>query len=440
MEITVKVECKFGWGQTTTSDLMTIKRPVSGLGIADVGLTLKEGKALLMALQSEVVQQQISEYSAFRGICHHCQNMRRRKDVRTRALNTVFGKVTVTGPRFIVCKCEHWIPFDFSPMSEVLKDRCTPELIFLQAQLAARLSFRNAAEFFQQFLPTTTRVSHETVRRRTYRVAKRIESAQSEIGTPADHEQVDFAYIGLDGAHVRARPGVQRRNHEIIVGRILAENKPGRMFTAIRNADQSAIESVRAAFYKARIGPRTAITVFTDGDDTLARLVEAAHGKPVTRILDWHHIVMRFQNLARAINELPHLAPLDRATIESAHECMKRLRYRLWHNQLDRASEGAGEVMRALAPFDRDQPDWCRGKRRQVHYLLEELLQYLGNNQGGAGRLRSPLPCRKANLHGFRRVHGQLTCEPPYGKKAANALDREWGSSASTGPHCRLER
>lgn len=380
MEITIKVECKMGWNETTSTDVMTMTRRTAALELAEIGLTHAEGKAMLKAVQQEIVKQQIHEYSTFFRICPRCLRMRRRKDTRRRKLDTVFGQVAINAPRHFVCECEHWIPFVLTPVSDLLSARKTPELVYLQAQLASRMPYRKAAEMLEMFLPTDGPVSHETIRRRTLEVGRHFEARQAESAPPAPGEQLDVAYIGMDGAHVRARPGFNRRNHEIIVGRLLDGNKPGRVFTALRNAQQLATDRIQAALNEAGIGPDTAITIFSDGDDTLAGLVETAHGKPVSRILDWYHIVMRFQNIAKDIGDLPRLDLEDRLTIEAGLEELRHLRWRIWHRQVERFADGADEVMRALDVFDRDEPHWSRDRLRSVRYRLDELLRYLDSN------------------------------------------------------------
>ena len=54
----------------------------------------------------------------------------------------------VEAPRFKVCRCRLLAPtveVAFSPASELLTSRCTPELERVQAALGARTSFREAA-------------------------------------------------------------------------------------------------------------------------------------------------------------------------------------------------------------------------------------------------------------------------------------------------------
>lgn len=64
----------------------------------------------------------------------------------------------------------------WSPLTELLPDRCTPELMRLQAELSARHSFREAARLLETLLPSGP-INHATPRNRTQRVASELEAA-----------------------------------------------------------------------------------------------------------------------------------------------------------------------------------------------------------------------------------------------------------------------
>jgi hypothetical protein len=63
--------------------------------VADLGLTLAEGRALLAEVQSLLVSQQTAGWMESQLACHRCGSMLARKDARSIVLRTVFGKVDV---------------------------------------------------------------------------------------------------------------------------------------------------------------------------------------------------------------------------------------------------------------------------------------------------------------------------------------------------------
>jgi hypothetical protein len=81
---------------------MEINRPDDLGDIADLGLTLAEGKLLLAGIQREIVAAQAGDHAVRRPDCLRCGGVCRVKDYRDHAVATLFGQVTVRLPRFAV--------------------------------------------------------------------------------------------------------------------------------------------------------------------------------------------------------------------------------------------------------------------------------------------------------------------------------------------------
>jgi hypothetical protein len=71
--------------------------------VADLGLTLAEGRALLAELQSMRVPQQAASWMRRPLACHRCGAALAHKDSRSIMIRTVFGKVEVPSPRLSAC-------------------------------------------------------------------------------------------------------------------------------------------------------------------------------------------------------------------------------------------------------------------------------------------------------------------------------------------------
>jgi hypothetical protein len=80
-------------GAAETRELVTGHRPTSAISPEAIGLTLAEGKFVLAAMQTRLVQAQADEYCHIRRICSHCGSRRAIKYWRTRQLATLFGVV-----------------------------------------------------------------------------------------------------------------------------------------------------------------------------------------------------------------------------------------------------------------------------------------------------------------------------------------------------------
>jgi hypothetical protein len=130
-------------------DLMQINRRDDLGDIADLGLTLAEGKRLLAGLQQEIVAAQARGHAVRRPDCRRCGGVCRVKDYRDRVVVTLFGQVTVRLPRFCCAGCSR-IEAGIEWPSHC---RSTPELDQLQAHLSAQMAYRVAADVLAQMFP-----------------------------------------------------------------------------------------------------------------------------------------------------------------------------------------------------------------------------------------------------------------------------------------------
>ena len=230
MRWTVRLEARTNRGEVETTELATLSRPAMGGTLAEIGLTLAEAKALLTKLQASILCDQLAEYAAHRRVCPDCGMLQPLKDRRTRRLQTLFGTVEIEAPRFRVCRrSAPRVEVAFSPVSELLTARCTPELERVQAELGAHTSFREAARILEALLPASP-ANHESVRTRTHAVALRLEAtdrrAAAEVAAAQDRLDKGAAadpsrpVVMLDGAYVRAVPGHRTRSFEAVCGKI----------------------------------------------------------------------------------------------------------------------------------------------------------------------------------------------------------------------------
>src|SRR3954453_4288728 len=86
-------------------DVATITRPDDLVEIANLGLTLAEGKRLLAGLQQEIVAAQARDHAVRRPNCRSCGLVCRVRDYRDHAAATLFGQVRVRLPRFRCAGC-----------------------------------------------------------------------------------------------------------------------------------------------------------------------------------------------------------------------------------------------------------------------------------------------------------------------------------------------
>jgi hypothetical protein len=80
MEWVIQLECRLGDTVLHRRDVATISRESTPLLPEHVGLTLRDGKTVLNAIQRAVVTDQVEVEAAAWRICPHCQQRKRIKD------------------------------------------------------------------------------------------------------------------------------------------------------------------------------------------------------------------------------------------------------------------------------------------------------------------------------------------------------------------------
>jgi hypothetical protein len=122
----------------------------------EVGPTLAEATDLLSELLRLVLQTQMEKCTMCTRVCPECLTLRRKRDCRICAIQTLFGTVEVAAPRISICPCSNPVGFvglSLASLAQLLPDRCTPELRRVQADLGTRHSFREAAKLLSTLLP-----------------------------------------------------------------------------------------------------------------------------------------------------------------------------------------------------------------------------------------------------------------------------------------------
>ncbi len=124
--------------------------------LEQLGLTLVDGRDVLSAIQAVVVSQQAARYLGTKDYCCRCYTPFPHKDRRSIVVRTVFGKVRLESPRFWSCSCDSSDGArrrTFSPVSEQLQKRVTPELEYLQVKWAAHLPYATSTRLLKEVLP-----------------------------------------------------------------------------------------------------------------------------------------------------------------------------------------------------------------------------------------------------------------------------------------------
>ncbi len=180
-------------------DIMEINRPDDLGDIADLGLTLAEGKLLLAGIQRELVAAQARDHAVRRPDCLRCGGVCHVKDYRDHTVAMLFGEVTVRLPRFRCAACGG-IELGIRWPSHC---RSTPELDQLQAHLSALMPYRAAADILEQLFPVGAGKDKETLRRHTLKAG----AAIRECAAISPETAAPGITITLDSTFIRSSQG-----------------------------------------------------------------------------------------------------------------------------------------------------------------------------------------------------------------------------------------
>src|SRR5262245_12295156 len=181
--------------------------------IEQLGLTLAEAKQVLSQLRQHVVAHQAGVFVTTRSHCQACGAPLQRKEETTRGLRTLFGTVRLPSPRLYHCRCQTHTTTTFRPLTELLTESTTPELLFLETKWASLISYGMTARILKDFLPLDETLNATTVQNHTLAVAQRCEEelreevVLSEDRCPPDggvsSRREEPIAVGLDGGYVR---------------------------------------------------------------------------------------------------------------------------------------------------------------------------------------------------------------------------------------------
>lgn len=150
--------------------------------------------------------------------------------------------------------------------------------------------------------------------------------------------------VFLDSAYVRSRPEYQRRNFEVIVGSIETQKGNKRRFGLSLAGSDHPLECLKSNLKAAGWTLGSALTVLSDGDPALPRLVRNATNENIEHILDWWHMSVRIRHVETTFQTL--LSQLENKETSDVEALVERLRWRILRGQTHRALEALGVLFR----------------------------------------------------------------------------------------------
>ena len=356
-------------------DVMVISRSRDLGDIANLGLTLPEGKQLLARVQQAVVTAQAHGHVVLRPNCPSCGGGCHIKDWRLHQVATLFGTVAVRLPRFRCASCGH----STTCISWPSHCRSTPGLDQLRAHLSALMPYRVAAGVLTHLLPVDAGKSPETLRGHTLKIGEHLREAPAVKPATA----ASAITVTVDSTFIR---GCQdgERHLEVRVGNVETSDGGRQVFGAVARTDTDIAALIRRSLETVGRTADTVSTAFTDGCPGLRSiLAEAGVTKPP--IADWFHIAMRLQHAKQAASGLSTDEP-GRAQAKTAIVAeVERLHWRIWNGKASNAQLTLERIRKVMHVFKGERGHRTTGvPSRKLWHALHEVDNYV---RGQSARL-----------------------------------------------------
>ena len=358
------VICHDDGHEETVTDVITLNK--NHQRIEHLGLTMAESKQLLSTLQRHLLQQQVHTFLHTSSTCQDCNTPLTLKAHGSRSFRTLFGTFKLPSPRLELCPCKRPEPSSFRPLSALLTDSVAPELLYMEAKWSSLVSYGMSLDALQDFLPLDRTLDVKTVRYDTLKVAKRMEAELGEErsgfieGDPRDWERLPTPEgvftVGIDGGYVRH--WLDKKHHfEVIVGKSILsfqedeeDRTPSRKrFGFVQTYDDAKPKRrLHEVLHAQGLQMNQAMTFLSDGDDTL-RALQMEMSPKATHILDWFHLTMKLTVLDQFSKGL---VQCEAVLGEQIRAQIERLKWALWHGQVDKALGKIDDLKTSSAPFE----------------------------------------------------------------------------------------
>jgi hypothetical protein len=374
--------------EETVTDIITLNK--NNQRIEHLGLSLAESKQLLSTLQRHLLQQQLNTFLDTHSTCPDCGTPLKLKAHGSRSFRTLFGTLKFHSPRLEHCDCTRRETASFRPLSALLTEPAAPELLYMEAKWSSLVSYGLSLDALKDFLPIDHSLDVKTVRHDTLKVAKRLEAELGEEqtsfieGEPSDWQLLPppegIFTVGIDGGYLRHWVD-KKHKFEVIVGKSIRSFEEGeaedrtpslKRFGFVQTLETKSKRRLYEVLQSQDFQMNQAITFLSDGNDSLRQL-QLEMSPKASHILDWYHLSMKLTVLGQYGKGL---VACETARGEAICEKIERLKWSLWHGQVDKS---LGKI---------DELESSRGSCSETYArytglvkALSELRTYIVNNR-----------------------------------------------------------
>jgi len=395
MNLQIRIVAIADNGQQQVYEIASLQR--TELKMETLGLTLAEGKTILCEIQRVVVERQVAECLEPYRHCSACGQPQHGKGQHDLPMRTVFGKMTIPSPRIVYCDCQPHETKSFSPLAQLLPERTTPEMLFLETKWSALMSYGVTSDLLQEVLPMDSPLHASTIREHVFRVAERMEKELGKEqwcfieGCERDWNKLPPPNgpltVGIDGGYVRGR---NKEHFEVIAGKSLLafrrdeeqdEELSGKCFAFVQTYDEKPKRRLFEVLRSQGMSMNQQVEFLSDGGEDV-RNVQLYLNPEAEHLLDWFHLTMRLTVLLQTAKGVPEKIQdedgEERELRPQALKLLESVKWYLWH----------GNAFQALQKLEYLEMDLegasYSSKNENIRKLLkgvEELHTYVGRNQ-----------------------------------------------------------
>ena len=361
---------------------------------SELGLSLAEAKSLLHGMQQSMVAKQVDQYLGQFKTCTRCSAARTRKGQHGIVYRTLFGKLRLNSPRLYDCACQNHGRRSTSPLSELLKSHCAPELTYLQTKFASLMSYGLSVDLLSEVLPLANEINHTSMRRQLHSVAQRLEEELGEEklqfidGCANDWEKLPppgppFT-VGLDGGYIHASDQKSRAEgwFEVITGKsIKTEGGGAKVFAFVNKYDTKPKRRLHEVLKAQGLQMNQQVVFLSDGGDTV-RDMQAYLSPESEHLLDWFHITMRLTVMGQLVKGMgtelkpDGRCPLTTGILASLGKNLESVKWNLWHGNVAHALQRMKDL-----DDDLDTLEETPQNKKKLEKAVKELRGYISANE-----------------------------------------------------------
>ena len=412
-----------------------------------LGLSLEEAKAITGGIQQVLAGAQVAEWHADQRACPDCGRRRSLKGRHHIVFRTPFGALRLDSERLRTCPCAKRPAGSMSPLAELLRERVSPEMLYLETKFASLVSYGLTVGLLGELLPLERPIGAERVRRHLFRVAEAHETELASAPTSITLDERPSAsnappdgplFVGIDGGYVRGR---DKDWFEVIAGKSLVSfhrdgrvpDPSGRCFAFVQTVDDQPRARLVDTLRQQGMQPQQQVVFLSDGADTLRRLQQNI-APEAEHVLDWFHVAMRLTVLGQMIKS----ARTEAATAEAKAAALERIKWLLWHGNAPDAVDDIECLVDDVTAELEDNP--TSASLRKLAAALGEFATYIANNAGHIVNYGERFRAGERISTGFVEFCDQPNRGQALRQTSIDALDTSGCTPAASDPNTRPQQ